>query len=340
MILHMSLQFDTVDETGKSISRISDRTDELLYSSKDKDGYIIRPSVARALQDLELEGALDKQSNSLLSRLTYVFDEVRGDRVVMYDQPKEKEDIDDVVMGWRELFESNDDRVRRVARELMELSLLQSGFRGHPVGITKYTPPERMASHIKASYKAYRSLGAATDISDSFMMLRIILANANNRVLLPKSGRVPLTIKYDFKPEYRVPKGASVSQTRKIKEERQKAIDAGINVWEPRVITNTWMDTKPGMEFNIPVIINGVKKTMDLTRFFNLFKRRTGKRIGNVESSNRNNDLFKGSFFVPQSANPIIKGKTLTDEIGTDPDSKKSSQVDQQRKKRDQNEDC
>ena len=143
------------------------------------------------------------KENAFISRLTPIFNEEGGDRILMYDQPKEPTDIDDVIDGWRELMTHNDRRIRSFADRLAKTAIVQFGFRNHPVGFTKYIPSEYTSELVQNAYDQYRSMGIQSQrLFKNYTFFDSVLGNYNNTDILPRKGRVALKLEYALKPEY------------------------------------------------------------------------------------------------------------------------------------------
>ena len=195
------------------------------------DKKIGNPSVA-----LELKNFVEKfpdvaKNNPFIERINPIFNETGGDRILMYDQPSDPSEIDDVIDGWRELFRSNDRRIRNFAEQLAKVAIIQTGFRNHPVGLTKHIPSEEVAKIINNAFDQYRSMGIGGKRTfKNFAMLDSILGNHNNPNILPRTGRVALKAKYALKAEYL---GANN------KKKREDAVAAGEKIYNLKIVQAT-----------------------------------------------------------------------------------------------------
>lgn len=232
------------------------------------------------------------KKNPFIAKLQTVFNEKEGDRVIVRSHPKEKAEIDDMIMGWRELFTSNDASVRLVASRLAELSLVQSGIIGHPVGFTKYLPPEITADFLRNSFDQYMSMNyASKENYNNNILFDIFLNNIHNRDMInnSKSGRTPLAVKFNFKREW----------LNKTKQERQDAIDSGIFIWEPKILLRS-------KEKNMIIRKSGKTIKVPLIDFWKNYVNQRGNLALMPSSSNRADTLLLGGYTLKNRKNPIV----------------------------------
>ena len=129
------------------------------------------------------------------------------------------------------MFKTNDRRIRDFAEQLAKVAIIQTGFRNHPVGLTKHIPSEEVAKIINNAFNQYNSMGIGGKRTfKNFSMLDSILGNHNNPDILPRTGRVALKAKYSLKAEY-------LGENNKKK--REDAVATGEKIYNLKIVQDT-----------------------------------------------------------------------------------------------------
>ena len=285
---------------GKT-TNLTEEIRNLLVTDK-KEG---NPSVA-----LELKAFVEKfpevaKNNPFIERISPIFNETGGDRILMYDQPSDPSEIDDVIDGWRELFRINDERIRNFAAQLAKVAIIQTGFRNHPVGLTKHIPAEYLADLLNNAFDQYKSMGIGGQrVFKNFSMIDSILGNYTNSNILPRRGRVALKLKYTLKAEY-------LGENNKKKREEAQA--AGINIFNKRIVQA--YKTKVGenedgsweMEDKLMPIFEGGKVVMiPMEQYMSKYVVMKGRGILALFTELSNRKILKGSMHTKK------RGKALS----------------------------
>lgn len=261
------------------------------------------------------------RENALISRLTPIFNEEGGDRILMYDQPKEPTDIDDVIDGWRELMTSNNRNIRAFAKKLAKTSIVQFGFRNHPVGFTKYIPSEYTSELVQNAYDQYRSMGIQGQrLFKNYSMFDSIVGNDNNTDILPRKGRVALVLEYMLRPQY-------LGKDNEKKLESARA--AGEDIWlkQLKQKTKTYDTNGELIDRMMPIFGPQGITFIPMEQYIRNYETLKGRGALKIHSDNSNRKILKGTMHTKmrgkaKSQNPLFDKAPNVKPIVEDADGK------------------
>jgi hypothetical protein len=245
------------------------------------------------------------RENAFISRLTPIFNEEGGDRILMYDQPKEPTDIDDVIDGWRELMTSNNRNIRAFAEKLAKTSIVQFGFRNHPVGFTKYIPSEYTSELVQNAYDQYRSMGIQGQrLFKNYSMFDSIVGNDNNTDIIPRKGRVALVLEYMLRPQY-------LGKDNEKKLESARA--AGEDIWLKQLTqkTKTYDTNGELIDRMMPIFGPQGITFIPMEQYIRNYETLKGRGALKIHSDNSNRKILKGTMHTKmrgkaKSQNPLF----------------------------------
>jgi len=300
-----------------STSTLTDEMRNLLVTDKETKN---RSSALELKLFKEMFPDMAKE-NAFISRLTPIFNEEGGDRILMYDQPKEPTDIDDVIDGWRELMTSNNRNIRAFAEKLAKTSIVQFGFRNHPVGFTKYIPSEYTSELVQNAYDQYRSMGIESQrLFKNYSMFDSIVGNDNNTDILPRKGRVALVLEYMLRPQY-------LGKDNEKKLESARA--AGEDIWikQLKQKTKTYDTNGELVDRMMPIFSPKGITFIPMEQYIRGYETVKGRGALKIHSDNSNRKILKGTMHTKmrgkaKSQNPLFDKAPNVKPIVEDADGK------------------